>query len=110
MVLLQNQNHYMYKPNAIRFGFLTAILAVSLSIKAQQPWLPREPSPAASVSQTVGISSITVNYSRPSVRGREVWGTLVPYGWDKAGSAIGLESPWRAGANENTVLHLSTDA
>ncbi|HEY2350099.1 MAG TPA: DUF2911 domain-containing protein, partial [Puia sp.] len=69
-----------------------------------------EASPAASVSQTVGISTITVHYSRPSVRGREVWGTLVPYGWDKNGSAIGLESPWRAGANENTVLHLSHDA
>ena len=39
-----------------------------------------------------------------------VWGTLVPYGWDKNGSAIGLESPWRAGANENTVLHLSDPA
>jgi hypothetical protein len=34
----------------------------------------------------------------------------VPYGWDKNGSAIGLESPWRAGANENTILHLSHDA
>jgi len=72
--------------------------------------LPREPSPAASVSQTVGISTITVNYSRPSIRGREVWGNLVPYGWDKNGSAIGLESPWRAGANENTIIHLSHDA
>src|SRR5689334_3392845 len=78
--------------------------------EAQPSWLPREASPAASVSQTVGISTITVNYSRPSVRGREVWGNLVPYGWDKNGSAIGLESPWRAGANENTVLHLSHDA
>ena len=100
----------MYKPITIRLGFLTAILAISISSTAQQTWLPREASPAASVSQTVGISSITVNYSRPSIRGREVWGTLVPYGWDKAGSAIGLESPWRAGANENTILHLSNDA
>lgn len=100
----------MFKPNTIRFAFLAAILAISLSGRAQQTWLPREASPAASVSQTIGISTITVNYSRPSIRGREVWGALVPYGWDKAGSAIGLESPWRAGANENTILHLSHDA
>jgi Protein of unknown function (DUF2911) len=100
----------MFKPTAIRIGFLMVILCTSLLSQAQQTWLPREPSPAASVSQTVGISIIAVHYSRPSIRGREVWGTLVPYGWDKNGSAIGLESPWRAGANENTVLHLSHTA
>ncbi|HET7001346.1 MAG TPA: DUF2911 domain-containing protein [Puia sp.] len=93
-----------------RLGYFIAFLFSSYIIQAQQPWLPREASPAASVSQTVGISVISVNYSRPSIRGREVWGSLVPYGWDKNGSVIGLESPWRAGANENTVLHLSHDA
>src|ERR1700750_322762 len=93
-----------------RLAYFIVFIFCSYLTEAQQPWLPREASPAASVSQTVGISTITVNYSRPSVRGREVWGTLVPYGWDKNGSAIGLESPWRAGANENTVLHLSNDA
>jgi predicted negative regulator of RcsB-dependent stress response len=93
-----------------RLVYFIAFICSSYLIQAQQPWLPREASPAASVSQTIGISTITVNYSRPSIRGREVWGTLVPYGWDKNGSAIGLESPWRAGANENTVLRLSHDA
>jgi tetratricopeptide (TPR) repeat protein len=97
----------MIKQIFTRLGLLTIILCISLANHAQQTWLPREPSPAATVSQTVGISSITVDYSRPSVKGREIWGKLVPYGWDKAGSAVGLESPWRAGANENTVLHLS---
>jgi tetratricopeptide (TPR) repeat protein len=93
-----------------RIGYFIVFICISYLSHAQQTWLPRDPSPAASVSQTVGISVITVNYSRPSIRGREVWGNLVPYGWDKNGSAIGLESPWRAGANENTVLHLSHDA
>ncbi len=100
----------MTKPTVIRIGFFLSFFCSCFIIQAQQPWLPREPSPAASVSQTVGISVVSVNYSRPSIRGREVWGVLVPYGWDKNGSAIGLESPWRAGANENTVLHLSHDA
>jgi tetratricopeptide (TPR) repeat protein len=72
--------------------------------------LPRTPSPAASVSQTIGISSVSVKYSRPSVKGREVWGTLVPYGWNIQGFGPGNSAPWRAGANENTVLHLSDPA
>jgi hypothetical protein len=100
----------MFKPAVIRLGFLLIILCTCLADQAQQVWLPREPSPAATVSQTVGISTIHVNYSRPSVRGRVVWGTLVPYGWNVQPFGAGNSAPWRAGANENTVLHLSNDA
>jgi tetratricopeptide (TPR) repeat protein len=39
-----------------------------------------------------------------------VWGGLVPYGWNKQGFGAGNEAPWRAGANENTVLRLSHPA
>ena len=39
-----------------------------------------QPSPAATVMQTVGVTDITVKYSRPAVKGREVFGKLVPYG------------------------------
>ncbi len=69
--------------------------------------MPRTPSPASSVAQTVGISTITVSYSRPSVKGREIWGALVPFGWNVQAFGAGREAPWRAGANENTVLTLS---
>jgi hypothetical protein len=55
--------------------------------------LPR-PSQHAVLTQRVGITDITVNYSRPLVNGRKVWGGLVPYG-----------QVWRAGANENTTIH-----
>ncbi|MEP7106508.1 MAG: DUF2911 domain-containing protein [Ferruginibacter sp.] len=71
---------------------------------------PRVPSPAAIVTQTIGISTITVNYSRPSVKNREVWGVLVPYGWNKQAFGAGNEAPWRAGANENTTIRFSHDA
>jgi hypothetical protein len=71
---------------------------------------PRVPSPASTVSQTIGISTVTVKYSRPSVRGREIWGALVPYGWTKQGFGAGNEAPWRAGANENTVIEFSHPA
>lgn len=71
---------------------------------------PRVPSPAGMVSQTIGISTVAVSYSRPSVKGREVWGKLVPYGYNVQNFGPGREAPWRAGANENTVITLSHPA
>jgi tetratricopeptide (TPR) repeat protein len=53
----------------------------------------------ATVSQSFGYTTATVAYSRPAVNGRVIWGGLVPYG-----------KVWRAGANEATVLDLTTDA
>ncbi len=63
----------------------------------------------ASVTQRVGITDITITYSRPSVSGREVWGKLVPYGMNNLGFGTAEESPWRAGANENTTIHFTDD-
>ncbi|HRI20352.1 MAG TPA: DUF2911 domain-containing protein, partial [Panacibacter sp.] len=57
-----------------------------------------------------GISTVNVNYSRPSVKNRDVWGALVPYGWNVQAFGAGNSAPWRAGANENTVIKLSHDA
>ena len=56
------------------------------------------------------ITAITINYSRPAVKGREIWGALVPYGWNKQGFGANNESPWRSGANENTTIEFSHDA
>jgi hypothetical protein len=55
-------------------------------------------SPNATLSQTLGITNVTVTYSRPGVRGRTVWGDLVPYG-----------KPWRTGANDATTFACTTD-
>ena len=79
------------------------------SALAQTVTLPQAASPAARVMQRVGITDITVDYSRPSVRGREIWGGLVHYGMQNLGFGTAEESPWRAGANENTVITLSHD-
>ena len=57
--------------------------------------LPR-PSQHAVITQRVGITDITLNYHRPLVNGRKVWGSLVPYG-----------QVWRAGANENTTIQFT---
>jgi len=76
----------------------TLVLFVSATAHAQVSLKLPEASPAATVAQTVGLTEITVVYHRPAVGGREVWGKLVPYG-----------EPWRAGANENTTITLSSD-
>ena len=56
------------------------------------------PSPKASLMQSVGLTDITINYNRPGVKGRAIWGALVPY--DKV---------WRTGANEATTIQFSED-
>ena len=90
--------------------FLLVISLHSIHARAQNITTPRTPSPAATVSQTIGISTVTVSYSRPSVKGRTIWGNLVPYGYTKQGFGAGNDAPWRAGANENTVIRLSHPA
>ena len=57
---------------------------------------PRTPSPSASVTQTIGISTVTVNYSRPSVKGRKIWDSLVPYGYNVQAFGAQHAAPWRA--------------
>ena len=57
-----------------------------------------QPSPKATVEQRVGLTDISVEYSRPGVKGRAVFGDLVPYG-----------KTWRTGANSNTKVTFSSD-
>jgi hypothetical protein len=75
---------------------LIALQLAGGAAAAQQLALPR-PSPNASVSQTVGVTEVTIRYSSPGVKDRKIWGGLVPYG-----------EVWRTGANENTTIRFST--
>ena len=86
------------------------LLLLSGGLIAQNITTPRVPSPAAKVSQTIGISEITIKYSRPAVREREVWGNLAHYGYVDQGFGPAKAAPWRAGANENTIVTFSHDA
>jgi hypothetical protein len=72
--------------------FGTIALLMSTVVFAQGDKASR-PSPAATASGTVGGANITIAYSSPAVKGRKIFGELIPY--DKA---------WRAGANEATIL------
>jgi tetratricopeptide (TPR) repeat protein len=77
-------------------AFPAACFAMALTAVAQ-PQLPLpQASPAAGVSQTIGITQVQVSYHRPAVKARAVWGGLVPY-----------DEVWRAGANENTTIMFS---
>ncbi len=65
----------------------------------------------ASVTQRLGVDTdITIEYGRPGVKGRKIWGELVPYGL-APGTEFSNEKPfpWRAGANENTTIECTKD-
>jgi Protein of unknown function (DUF2911)/Tetratricopeptide repeat len=100
----------MRQKNLSISSVIVMLIALVSTTAYTQVTLPRTPSPAAMVSQTIGISTVIVKYSRPSVKGREIWGALVPYGWNVQGFGAGNSAPWRAGANENTIITFSHDA
>jgi VCBS repeat-containing protein len=76
--------------------FLALLTGISLSATAQIR-LP-QPSPGASVSQVIGTTDVSVKYSRPLLRGRDVFGGVVAY--DKV---------WRTGANGTNQITFSND-
>jgi hypothetical protein len=93
-------------------------LSLSGSLFAQYPALPLPPdgnNQKASVTQFIGPVKVTIDYSSPAVHGPggandrrgQIWGKLVPYGMSDLGFRGGKLSPWRGGANENTVLTVS---
>lgn len=57
-----------------------------------------QPSPLSKIEQKVGLTDVTVEYSRPGMKGRTIFGDLVPYG-----------KLWRTGANKNTMITFSDD-
>ena len=72
---------------------ITVLLCfITLNIFAQEIRTPR-PSPDATVSQIVGVTEVSIDYSSPGVKGRKIWGGLVPY-----------DEVWRTGANEVTSI------
>ena len=74
---------------------MTLIFILSLTVIAQQIRTPR-PSPDATVTQIVGVTELSIDYSSPGVKGRKIFGGLVPFG-----------EVWRTGANEVTSITFS---
>lgn len=73
-----------------------------------------QPSPRAILTQDIGLTKVSVEYSRPSVirgtndRTGQIWGTQVPWGLAPNGFGNQKPMPWRAGANMNTIITFST--
>ena len=76
---------------------LCLAIALSSMVVSAQVTTP-QPSPSAKIDQTIGLTDVTVEYSRPSMKGRTIYGDLVPY--DKL---------WRTGANKNTQITFGDD-
>ncbi len=89
---------------------LITVLALSVTVLAQNDNKPRA-SLKASSSQTIGVDTeITITYSRPGVKGRKIWGDLVPWGLEPGNKySDNKPFPWRGGANENTTIQFSKD-
>ena len=77
--------------------FIALALIVAPFVTEAQVKAPQS-SPRAILNQTVGLTDVEINYSRPSARGRNIFGDLVPFG-----------KLWRTGANENTTVSFSDD-
>ena len=77
----------------ICFVLLIGVLLFPINNVLAQNFETPRPSPNATVSQTVGITHVTIDYSSPGVKGRKIWGELVPY-----------NEIWRTGANEVTSI------
>jgi hypothetical protein len=96
----------------ITLAFITMIFSASLYAQMDIP--PSGGNPRAMISEEVGITSISIKYSRPDVNKREgkVYGdgNLVPYGFSTLSFITNKNTaPWRAGANEATVITLEHD-
>lgn len=92
-----NSKYLSANKNFMNRRLLTLALLLSVSLAgltaAAQADKSTRPSPPATATGKIGNATVTINYSSPSVKGRKIWGELVPY--DKA---------WRAGANEATIF------
>jgi hypothetical protein len=88
----------MYRISRSTIPFIAGTVVILATATASaQPELPH-PSPSAKVSQVIGLTEISVDYSCPAVKGRKIWGALVPY-----------DQMWRTGANQATKITVSRD-
>jgi hypothetical protein len=78
---------------SIALSILLPLAALSVRAEVRLP----QPSPAASVKAAIGVTDVVIDYHRPGVKGRKIWGALVPNG-----------EVWRLGANDATTISFST--
>ncbi|MEO5984709.1 MAG: DUF2911 domain-containing protein [Ferruginibacter sp.] len=94
--------------------FCPMFLLLTSGLKAQVPYnsaVPNGYTKRATVSEQVGLTDATITYHRPAVNKREgkIWGQVVHKGFVDQGFGNGKPAPWRAGANETTIIELDKD-
>src|SRR6187402_411897 len=112
---------YLMKRTLIITLSLIALLIPSAAAVSAQLRLPR-PSPKASVMQTIGVTDVTITYSRPAVKGRKIWGEAPANSYAKGEATLddsNKRTPdmpivpyghmWRTGANESTQFVVTDD-
>ena len=77
---------------------LLILMAFTMAYSVNAQITTPQPSPFSKIEQKVGLTDVTLEFSRPAMRGRTIFGNLVPYG-----------KMWRTGANANTKITFSTD-
>ncbi len=100
-----------------RLLFVAALLFSAASLSAQLTLPPSGGNQKSAVTQYIGpLAHVSIVYNSPDVtapngddRKGKIWGQLVPYGFVRQGFGLNNPSPWRAGANENTVIKFSHD-
>ena len=75
-----------------------SLLVIAFTVSTNAQIKTPAPSPSSKIEQAVGLTDVTLEFSRPSMKGRTIFGDLVPYG-----------KTWRTGANANTKITFSTD-
>ena len=78
--------------------FITAMAVFALFVADAQTLTTPQPSPTQTIKQNFGVSSIELSYSRPGIKGRKIFGDLVPFG-----------KVWRTGANNATIITFADD-
>lgn len=91
--------------------FIVCILSASVYAQIPLTTAPSGGNKKATVTERIGLTDVTIQYSRPGVKGREgkIWGQLVPVGFTDPGFGSSKSAPWRAGANESTTIAFSND-
>lgn len=96
--------------------YLSLLLVAVLSANAQITQPPNGDNQKSTVTQWIGLASVTITYNSPNVHGPggedrkgHIWGELVHYGFKDLGFGSSKAAPWRAGSNENTIVTFSHD-
>ncbi|MBC7828668.1 MAG: DUF2911 domain-containing protein [Chitinophagaceae bacterium] len=92
-------------------GLTTVLIFLCIYSFAQLTTTPSGGNKKAWVGEQIGLTAVEIHYDRPGIKGREgkIWGQLVHTGFADQGFGSSKAAPWRAGANENTTIHFSTD-